>query len=94
MISCTLNVPKFPYGYDGLVTVEVPLVGGSPKLQSQSVITPPRGDTIVDRSVNCVLNPTQTVSTVNNAVGFGLTTITLSHVSEHPLSSVTVNVTV
>ena len=93
MISCTLNVPKFPYGYDGLVTVEVPLVGGSPKLQSQSVITPPRGDTIVDRSVNCVLNPTQTVSTVNNAVGFGLTMTVWTIVSVPPLLSMIIKVT-
>ena len=74
--------------------MEVPGGGPSPKSQSQSVIVPPNGGIILDRSVNIVLNPTHTVSAVNNAIGFGLTTITLSHVSEHPLSSVTVNVTV
>ena len=74
--------------------MDVPLIGGSPKLQFQFVIAPPNGGTIVDRSVNCVLNPTQTVSAVNIAVGFGHTVIILSHVSEQPLSSVTVNVTV
>ena len=94
IINSTLNVPKSVYPYNGLCSIDVPGGGPSPKSQSQAVITPPRGDAIVERSVNCVLNPTHTVSTVNNAVGFGLTTITLSHVSEHPLSSVTINVTV
>ena len=58
------------------------------------MIVPPRGDTIVERSVNCVLNPTQTVSAVNIAVGFGRTITVLLKMSEQPLSSVTVSVTV
>ena len=90
----TLNVPKSIYPYDGCCSMEVPGGGPSPKSQSQSVIVPPSGGTIVDRSVNVVLNPTHTVSAVNIAVGFGRTVIVLSHVSEQPLSSVTVNVTV
>ena len=94
MINCTLNVPKSRYPYDGFGSVDVPLVGESPKLHCQFVIVPPKGVIIVDRSVNCVLNPTHTVSTVNTASGLGLTTIVLSHVCVHPLSSVTVSVTV
>ena len=43
--------------------------------------------------VNCVLNPTHTVSAINIAVGFGLTIILSVVVCVHPLSSVTVNVT-
>ena len=93
MINCTLNVPKSVYGYNGSSSVEVP-AGLSPKFHCQSIIVPPRGVTIVDKSVNFVLNPTQTVSTVNIAVGLGLTTIVLSHVSIHPLSSVIISVTV
>ena len=95
MINCTLNVPNHPYWYDGFWAVDVPLVGVSPKLHCQFVIVPPSGVTIVDRSVNCVpIGPTHTVSAVNIASGLGLTTIVVSHVCVHPLSSVTVSVTV
>ena len=58
--------------------MEVPIP--SPKFHCHVVIVPPSGVITVDESVNCVLNPTHTVSTINIASGFGLTTIVLSHV--------------